>query len=286
MASSVRHAAIVAGGLGSRARGMTGDAIPKALLPVAGMPILFRQLTVLAGEGVRHVTILAGHLGNQLAPAVAEAGRLSLTVVVLVEKAPLGTAGCLAALDPSDNTLIVYGDMLFVLDLARLAAAHRAKGAELTIVAHPNDHPGTSDLVVERDGLARAILPNGMPRNPDQRNLVPAGLYLASPAFLHALVPGAKSDMIHDVVPARIAAGGIIGVYNTPEYLRDVGTPARHALAEEDIRSGRVEAMSLHHSRPAIFFDIDGVLNAEPGGHGVLKPEDVRLLPNAAAALN
>ena len=30
------HAAIVAGGLGTRAAGMTADRIPKALLPVAG----------------------------------------------------------------------------------------------------------------------------------------------------------------------------------------------------------------------------------------------------------
>lgn len=285
MASRLRHAAIVAGGLGSRAHGMTGDAIPKALLPVAGVPILFRQLSVLAREGVSHVTVLAGHLGGQLATAVeAEARRLSLVVSVLVEKGPLGTAGCLTALTPSEDTLIVYGDMLFDLDLQRLAEAHGA--AELTIVAHPNDHPETSDLVVEQGGLARAVLPKAAPRAADQRNLVPAGLYLAAPAFFRGLVAGVKADMIHDVLPARIAAGAAIGVYNTPEYLRDVGTPSRHALAEADIREGRVEAQSLRHRRPAIFFDIDGVLNEEPGGHGVLSPEDVRLLPSAGAALN
>ena len=241
MASELRHAAIVAGGLGSRARGMTGDTIPKALLPVAGVPILFRQLAVLAREGVSHVTVLAGHLGSQLAPALAaEAARLSLTVAVMVEKEPLGTAGCLTALNVPEDTLIVYGDMLFDLDLERLAGAHGAGAAELTIVAHPNDHPETSDLVVERNGLARAILPRGAPRLADQRNLVPAGLYLAAPAFFRGLVPGVKTDMIHDVLPARIAGGARIGVYNTPEYLRDVGTPARHALAETDIHSGRV----------------------------------------------
>ena len=287
MAFRLRHAAIVAGGLGSRAQGLTGDAIPKALLPVAGVPILFRQLAVLAREGITNVTVLAGHLGAQLAPAVeAEARRLSLAVSVLVEKEPLGTAGCLTALDICEDILIVYGDMLFDLDLERLAAAQAAGGAELTIVAHPNDHPETSDLVVERGGLARAILAKGAPREGDQRNLVPAGLYLAAPVFFRGLVPRVKADMIHDVLPERMAAGAMIGVYNSPEYLRDVGTPARHALAEADIRAGRVEAQSLRRSRPAIFFDIDGVLNAEPGGHGVLSPDDVRLLPGAAAALN
>ena len=286
MASSLRHAAIIAGGLGTRAHAMTGDAIPKALLPVAGTPILFRQLAVLAREGVSHVTVLAGHLGGLIAPALeAEAARLSLTATVIREEAPLGTAGCLTALDVTGDTLIVYGDMLFDMDLARLAGAHGDSGGELTIVAHPNDHPQTSDLVVARGGLARAILPKGAARAADQRNMVPAGLYLASPAFFAGLAAGAKADMIHDVLPARIAAGRIIGVYDTAEYLRDVGSPARHAVAEEDLRAGRVERQSLHHRIPAIFFDIDGVLNEEPGGRGVLTPDGVRLLPGAAEAL-
>lgn len=37
--------------------------------------------------------------------------------------------------------------------------------------------------------------------------------------------------------------------------------------------------------RPAIFFDCDGVLNQEPGGHGVLVPDDIRLIPGAGAAV-
>ena len=41
------HAVIIAGGLGTRAHAMTGDRIPKALLPVAGVPIVFRQMRVL-----------------------------------------------------------------------------------------------------------------------------------------------------------------------------------------------------------------------------------------------
>lgn len=37
--------------------------------------------------------------------------------------------------------------------------------------------------------------------------------------------------------------------------------------------------------RAAIFFDCDGVLNEEPGGHGVLRPDGVRLIPGAGAAV-
>jgi histidinol-phosphate phosphatase family protein len=266
---------------------MTGDRFPKALLPVAAVPIVFRQLEALSREGIEVVTVLAGHLGEQLAPALADEGRrLGLAIDVIVEKEPLGTAGCLAAIrDREAATLIVYGDMLFNMDLSRLAQFHYSRNALITIVAHPNDHPETSDLLVERDGLLQAVLPAKAPRHGDFRNLVPAGLYLAGPAFLSARPPGVRADMILDVLPALVAQGGAIGVYDTPEYLRDVGTPARHALAEADLASGRVERETLRQKRPAIFFDVDGTLAEEPGGHGVLSPDQVILLPGAAAAL-
>ena len=74
-----------------------------------------------------------------------------------------------------------------------------------------------------------------------------------------------------------MASGVRVAAYNTPEYLRDVGTPSRHATAEADILSGKVAALNVRNKRPAIFFDCDGVLNEEPGNPGVVRPDDVVL---------
>src|SRR5712692_5359363 len=281
------QAAIVAGGLGTRAASMTADRIPKALLPVGGVPIIFRQMRVLRREGIRRVRVLAGHLGDRLHPALApEAAALGLALRIIVEQVPLGTAGCLAALDPeTEETLIVYGDMLFDIALAPLQEFHRCQHALLTVVAHPNDHPRTSDLIVEREGLVTNVLPHGRPRDMDHRNLVPAGLYLASPGFFTWLERGAKADMVLDVMPALVAAGERIAAYNTAEYLRDAGSPARHALAERDLAAGRVEALNRRNHRPAMFFDCDGVLNEEPGLHGAVTPDDVVVIPGAGTAV-
>lgn len=281
------HAAIVAGGMGTRVAGMTAGRIPKALLPVGGVPIIFRQMRVLRREGVTQVRVLAGHLGDRLQPTLEpEAAALGLTLQIIIEPTPLGTAGCLAALNPAmEDTLILYGDMLFDIALAPLREFHHQQQALLTVVAHPNDHPRTSDLIVEEDGLVKTILPYGQPRKDDHRNLVPAGLYLASPAFLALLERGAKADMIRDAVPALVASGARVAVYNTPEYLRDVGSPTRHALAERDLAAGVVEALNNTHRRPAIFFDCDGVLNEEPGLQGAVTADDVKAIPGAGAAL-
>ena len=281
------HAAIVAGGLGTRIAGMTADRIPKALLPVGGVPIIFRQMRVLRREGVTRVSVLAGHLGDRLRPALEpEAATLGLKTQIIIEPTPLGTAGCLCALNPGlEETLVVYGDMLFDIALAPLGEFHRRQEALLTIVAHPNDHPRTSDLIVEEDGLVKAILPYRGPREHDHRNLVPAGLYLVSHTFFAHLKHGAKADMIGDLLPVLVASGARIAAYNTPEYLRDVGTPARHSMAECDLAAGRVEALNNTHLRPAIFFDCDGVLNEEPGLQGAVTADDVKAIPGAGAAI-
>ncbi len=281
------HAAIIAGGLGTRAAVMTGERIPKALLPVDGVPIIFRQMRMLRREGVTRVSVLAGHLADRLQPTLGvEAAALGLALQIIVEPEPLGTAGCLTALAAGgDDVLVVYGDMLFDMSLAPLLVFHRKRNALLTVVAHPNDHPRDSDLIVADDGHVQKILPRARPRTEDHRNLVPAGLYLASPAFFTRLESGAKADMIEDVLPRLVAAEATIAIYNTPEYLGDVGSPARHALAEADLRAGLVAARNLVHPRPALFLDCDGVLNQEPGDPGVVSPDDVRLIPGAGAAV-
>src|SRR5205807_2110714 len=234
--------------LGTRAHAMTGDRIPKALLPVGGMPIVFRQMRVLRREGVARLTVLAGHLGAQLAgPLGEEARNLGLALDIRMEERPLGTAGCLAALAPADgDALLVYGDMLFDLSLAPLAEFHRRQGALITIVAHPNDHPRTSDLIRERDGRVTALLPREIPRTRDERNLVPAGLYLASADFFSRVPPREKADMVRDVLPRLVAAGEAahdaqlltVAITNRPQV-------ARGDITFDDLDAilGRLEAL-------------------------------------------
>jgi mannose-1-phosphate guanylyltransferase / phosphomannomutase len=281
------RAVIIAGGLGTRARTMTGDLIPKALLPVVGAPVIFRQLRTLRREGITCFTVLAGHLGTRLiVPLAEEARALGIALDLRIEHELLGTAGCLAALGAaSQDTFLVNGDMLFDIALDPLQAFHRARAAVVTIVAHPNDHPRTSDLISETNGLVSAIYPRELPRAHDLRNLVPAGLYLAAPAFFSHVPRAQKSDMIGDLLPQLVASGLRVCAYNTPEYIRDVGTPSRHATAAADVTSGKVAALNIRNKRPAIFFDCDGVLNVEPGNPGVVRPDDVVLMPGAGGAV-
>ena len=90
-------AAIIAGGKGTPVRPLAGIS-PGALLPVAGRPIVLRQLAFLAHYGVREVAVLAGPLADALGEAMRpEARRLGMRLEFLVQPEPLAAAGGLPA---------------------------------------------------------------------------------------------------------------------------------------------------------------------------------------------
>ncbi len=283
-------AAIIAGGLGTRIRSRSGESIPKALVPVAGEPIIFRQLSLLNRFGISHIIILAGHLGTILQQQVqSHPWAKKLKIEFAIEQEPLGTAGGLLnarSFFQKDDFLAIYGDIAVEMDLDRLIGFHRNKGSAATIVCHPNNHPQSSDLLRENPpDQVQAILPSKGRAPGNYRNLVPAGVYVFSQDIFDFISPQPPQDFIYDVFPRMLKTGQIIALYNTTEYLRDMGSPARFDMVEKDIASGLMAKMNGIHKRPVIFFDLDGVVNADVPGRGITKPEEVKLLPRAAEAI-
>lgn len=283
-------AVIAAGGFGTRLRSVIGDDLPKALAPVAGVPILFRQLRLLHRYGVREIFVLAGHLSEKLVPAVTEeADRLGLRVQVFVEPRPLGTAGGLPAARErlgDDDFFFLCADIAVEMNLRNLVAHHLDTAASATLVVHPNDHPHDSDLVaVNEEGRLIAVMPRKQRPPGFYRNLVIGSVYCLTPHVFRFIEADQQQDLNNDVFPRMIAAGEPVFVYNTPEYLRDVGSPERLAQVERDIQSGLMERMNAERKRPAVFLDRDGVLNREVGGRGITHLDELELLHEAAAAV-
>ena len=180
--------------------------------------------------------------------------------------------------------MVLYGDTLLDVDLARMAAAHRASGAIGTLFVHPNDHPHDSDLLLaDEDGRIVRFLPKPHEADAILPNLVSAALYVLDPAAIDFVPADGPSDWGHDVFPAILAAGRRLHAYRSVEYVKDIGTPARLAKGEADLASGRVARLSRRAAKPAIFLDRDGVLNVEIGG--VHHADDLVLADGAGQAV-
>lgn len=299
-ATVMSHLVIAAGGRGLRLARLSGD-VPKALVHVGGKPVLAHQLELAAAAGIRDVTIFAGYLGSQIEAFVGDGSRYGVNARIYVEDEPLGSAGALLrSLDAlPEQFLLVFGDVMLAVDLQRMAQNHIARRADLTALAHPNDHPHDLDLL-EADGDGWVTAVHAYPHPPEKffGNLVNAALYVVRREALRACAGAPrrqqsdkqelnkasnKKEFTKDVLCRLVETGARVLVYRSSEYIKDMGTPERLCGVEADWQAGRIRPEASSPCRPAVFLDRDGTLNIERGS--VRTPKDLQLLPGVGAAL-
>lgn len=133
-------AMILAAGLGTRLRPLTDDR-PKALVEVAGRPLLAWAIARLAQHGFTDIMINAHHFPEQI-EAFVEAyhdtyGYPEVSLTVSLEKNLLDTGGGVQKarwfFDDGEPFLVHNVDVLTDLDLNRLMDAHRTSDALVTL---------------------------------------------------------------------------------------------------------------------------------------------------------
>jgi len=121
--------------------------------------------------------------------------------------------------------------------------AREGSQADAALLLHPNDHPLDSDLV-EADARNWITAFHNRPHPEDKwfRNLVNAGLYVISKAALQPWIePRKPLDFGKDLFPAMLDRGAKLLAYNSPEYIKDIGTPERYDRICAEYASGVVK---------------------------------------------
>jgi len=112
--------AILAGGLATRLRPIT-QTIPKSLVEVSGKPFVEWQLEYLHTQGVIHVVLCVGHLGEQIESVIGNGVRFGLEVDYSYDgKNLLGTGGALKKALPllGEAFFVFYGDSYLPIDFS------------------------------------------------------------------------------------------------------------------------------------------------------------------------
>lgn len=280
------QAVIMAGGKGTRLRTITNDEIPKPMAPILGKPILQWQVESLRDGGITELLLVVGYLGRKIEEYFGDGGAFGVHITYFREEKPLGTAGALAMvrerLEPS--FLLVFGDVIFDVDLERMAAFHRGKAALATLFVHPNAHPFDSDLVLmDERGQVTGIDSKRNVRDGWYHNQVNAGFYILEREICDYVRHGEKMDLEKDVLlPAAKESRRVYG-YASPEYIKDVGTPERIAAAARDLQRGIVARRNLRRPQRCVFLDRDGTVNQYRGL--VYEDAALELEPGSAAAI-
>lgn len=264
MPSPIKTAVILAGGKGTRLAEVTKNT-PKALVEIGGVSVLEHQINFLRENGVKKVWILLGYFAKEIQDFI-ETKEWDVAVRYKHEQEPLGTAGAIQQLaqELQEDFLILSGDIMVNFDLLRVWNWHKEKGGIMSLAVHPNDHPFDSDLVeIDAEGKVLSLLRRPHEEGKTFRNLSIASVYIFSPKIFEYIPEGKKNDIEKDILPVLLEARENIYAYNTPEYIKDMGTPDRLEEVRKDYVSGRIKKMNLKNQRKAVFLDRDGVLNEE-----------------------
>lgn len=231
----MRQAVILAGGRGMRMRPATDDR-PKAMVEVAGAPILEHQLRWLAENDVTSVAVSCGYRAEVVEEFVAGRQGSGLDVVTVLEEEPLGRGGGLRLAAgrlprPAEAFLALNGDVITRCRVEELIAQHERLGAAATLV-----------LVRFRTPWAVAELDGDRILHFEQSPLLPywgnSGVYWLEPE-VRSLLP-ARGDLEETTFPA-LARQGRLGAYRFSGYLRCMDSP-------KDVAEVSAELMGLQET--------------------------------------
>lgn len=264
----ITTAVIQAGGKGTRLRELTKDEIPKPLLPMNGKPMMEWQLLSLADYGVSEFIFIIGHLGEKVKAYFEDGSSWGVRIEYIEEDQPLGSAGALYFLKDrlrGRDFFLIFGDVMFNMDMNRMMDFHLDKSGLATLVVHPNAHPYDSDLVVlNQDSQVVGFDSKNNNRDYWYDNCVNAGIYVLSGEILDRLTIQRRVDMEKDLIVPLLDSKRIFG-YRTPEYVKDAGTVNRFLQVESDFSNGVAERKNLRNRQRCIFLDRDGTINQYNG---------------------
>ncbi|QAT41914.1 HAD-IIIA family hydrolase [Aminipila luticellarii] len=264
------QAVIMAGGKGTRLVALTKDQVPKPMAQIAKRPILEWQIEQLKNNGITDIILVIGHLGEKIKKYFGDGSKFGVNLRYFHETTPLGSAGALyyvRSLLEEGAFFLIFGDIIFDIDMARMLRFHQDKKAVVTLFAHPNSHPFDSDLIVTdtNDKVIEFDSKNNDRIGYWYDNLVNAGVYLLERSFCERIKKPVKTDLEKDLLFFMAQKKEALVAYCSPEYVKDVGTPERIGIAEKEINNGFAAARNLKNEQKAIFLDRDGTINKYKG---------------------
>ena len=270
----------MAGGKGTRIRSVASD-IPKPMIKIEGMPVLERAIRMLAEQGFRDVVITVGYLGRYIMDYFGNGSQFGVSIEYLYEDEPLGNAGALFKFRDKighEDFFLLNGDVVFDIDFRRMLEHHDKHRGLVTIFTHPNDHPYDSGLLLaDKFGCVQSWIGKDEHRPEYYHNKVNAGIHIINPSILDMVIE--KRSVYRDSLIDRnhikvdldsqvlkpLAGSGKMYCYDSPEYVKDMGTPERLQQVCSDYKKGIVSKKNLSRKQKAIFLDRDGTINRYVG---------------------
>lgn len=213
-------AVILCAGHGTRLRPLT-HYVSKAMVPVAGVPILERIVRSLVAQGFSEQIVALSVFAEQVQHYFGDGSRFGAQIEYSINTSPAGTAGELdhmrALIEGEDELLVHYGDILTDLDLKTMAEDHlqHRPAVTLGLVTGVPIHTGVAE--VAEGGEVRSFIEKPALERPTN-----AAVFIIGREAIERCAPG--RDFSHDIFPELLAEGeNVRGFVDEAAYWLDVG---------------------------------------------------------------
>jgi glucose-1-phosphate cytidylyltransferase len=224
--------AILCGGRGTRLQQSTQE-IPKPLVEIGGLPIVWHVVQLYASQGFRRFVLATGYKGELIERFAASHPWPEGVAVRCVDTGPEtqtgGRIGRLASFfEEEEMFCVTYADGLADIDLGALLAFHRGHGALATMtVVRPELQFGVTEL--DAEGRVR-----GFREKPRSEHWINGGFFCFSPAALSYIAAGGDAAVLERAPLEGLARDGELRAYRHEGFWECMDT-YKDAVALNDL---------------------------------------------------
>ena len=245
-------AMVFAAGQGLRLGALT-TTTPKALIPVAGRPMIEYPLRLLRHYGISEIIVNLHHLGEQIETYLGDGSNLGLRISYSKEAELLDTGGGLLKAKPflQDGTFIVINtDVLIDLPLDEVIDFHKKSKTATTLVLRPDELADQyGSIEIDADGKIYRILhaQRPEPQPVSGTKLMFTGVQILEPRifdYMNMEKGLQKFGTTKHTYPRMLLEGEKLCGFYFDGFWQDVGTVDRIREAEETLAQGKAK---LHY---------------------------------------
>ena len=247
-------AVIMAGGMGSRLKAITGDR-PKPMVPLLGRPLMEYILELLRSQGFDQVCAAVRYRAGDIMAHFGDGSRFGVEMQYRVEEEPLGTAGAVKNCRDfygGEDFLVISGDAACDFQLSRLMEEHKRRGAAVTLALCRHSEPLSYGLAVtDGEGRIRSFVEKPA-WSRGVTDLVNTGIYVISPRIMELVPEGREFDFAKDLFPLLLSRGELLLGLPMEGYWCDVGSPLSYYRCCADALEGKLRLDFPELFRPPI----------------------------------
>jgi UDP-N-acetylglucosamine diphosphorylase / glucose-1-phosphate thymidylyltransferase / UDP-N-acetylgalactosamine diphosphorylase / glucosamine-1-phosphate N-acetyltransferase / galactosamine-1-phosphate N-acetyltransferase len=212
----MKQAVILAAGEGLRLKPFTTNK-PKALITIAGKPIIQYVLEALAANGIRDIILIVGHQKEQIFDYIGDGRQFGVEVKYITQDHQLGTGHALAraAEATDDEFLVLAGNKLIVAETISTIIKAEPPAVLIKRVKDPSGY----GVVVFREGKITNIVEQ--PLHADS-NYISTGIYAFNKRFFKYV----ESELsLPDAINSMLVRGEVLNVVETDQTWLDIVYP-------------------------------------------------------------